>query len=84
MERAAALRYTALGDGVNIASRLESLCKQYGVRIIVSQTIEEGARGFFDFRILDVVVVKGRTTGLAVYELLGAKGAVPAEILSRA
>lgn len=67
--------YTALGDGVNLASRLEGLCKQYEVDVIVSQAVMEQARGAFVFRRLDRVAVKGRSEGMMVYELLGALGA---------
>src|SRR3954470_5990153 len=63
--------YTALGDGVNLASRLEGLGKQYGVDAIVSETVVEAAGRDFAFRRLDRVAVKGRTEGVLVYELLG-------------
>jgi adenylate cyclase len=68
------LSYTAMGDGVNLAARLESLCKQYGVDAIVSGAAVEEAKGQFVFRLLDRVAVKGKTAGVLVYELLGAAG----------
>lgn len=68
------LSYTALGDGVNLAARLEPLCKQYGVVVLVSEAIYRDAKDAFVFRRMDRVAVKGKTTGIDVYELLGAKG----------
>jgi adenylate cyclase len=68
------LSYTALGDGVNLASRLEPLCKQYGVMSLASETIAQVAKTEFEFRHVDRVAVKGKTKGIDVYELLGAKG----------
>ena len=59
---------------MNLASRLEGLCKQYEVDAIVSQPVVEAAQGDFLFRRLDCVAVKGRTEGVWVYELLGAPG----------
>jgi adenylate cyclase len=64
--------YTALGDGVNLASRLEGLCKQYGVFVLASETIVEQARDRFAFRLIDRVAVKGKREAVRVYELLGA------------
>jgi adenylate cyclase len=63
--------YTALGDGVNLASRLEGLGKQYGVDAVVSEAAAAAAGGDFAFRRLDRVAVKGRLEGVLVYELLG-------------
>jgi adenylate cyclase len=64
--------YTALGDGVNLASRLESLCKQYGVTRTVSEAVELEARGEFAFRKLDRVAVKGKSHAVVIFELLDA------------
>jgi len=64
------LNYTAIGDGVNLASRLEGLNKYYGTQIIVSQTIYAAAEGMFEFRLLDQVAVKGKSEGIVIYELL--------------
>ncbi|HZZ92813.1 MAG TPA: adenylate/guanylate cyclase domain-containing protein [Usitatibacter sp.] len=67
--------YTVMGDAVNIASRLESLTKEYGVGILVSANMVEAAGGFV-YREVDRVVVKGRQEGLAIYEPLGRMGEV--------
>jgi adenylate cyclase len=63
--------YTALGDGVNLAARLEPLCKQYGVGVLVSEATVQATAGTFGFRLIDKVAVKGKTQSVRVYELLG-------------
>lgn len=65
------LSYTALGDGVNLASRLEGLCKQYGVAVLASEAIVAQTDGEFAFRFIDRVAVKGKAESVRVYELLG-------------
>jgi adenylate cyclase len=65
------MSFTALGDGVNLASRLEGLNKQYGTILLVSEAVRADVKEEFDFRLVDVVAVKGRTGGVRVYELLG-------------
>lgn len=77
------LSYTALGDGVNLASRLEGLNKAYGTEILVSQTVRESVGDAFSFRLVDVVAVKGKTRGVRVYELRGPAGAGPADVVRR-
>lgn len=67
------MNYTAIGDAINLASRLEALNKQYGTSIIASQSIVEQAREAFEFRLLDLVAVKGKSAAIKIYELLGAK-----------
>ena len=63
--------YTAIGDCVNLANRLEGLNKVYGSRIIVSESTEKEAGDSLIFRVLDIVAVKGRQQSVTVYQLLG-------------
>src|ERR1700677_4053926 len=65
--------YTAIGDGINLASRLEGLNKFYGTHIIASESIYDSAREQFEFRLLDRVAVKGKVQGITIYELLGGR-----------
>lgn len=68
---------TVIGDTVNLASRLESLTKRYGVQLIVSQSVAESASGAFPFRTLDTVRVVGRETPVTIHTLVfDADGAV--------
>ncbi|MBI3069069.1 MAG: adenylate/guanylate cyclase domain-containing protein, partial [Betaproteobacteria bacterium] len=62
--------FTIIGDGVNLASRLESACKQYYARILVSEFTFRKLRGTYRIREIDQVVVTGKTKPVAVYEIL--------------
>jgi len=64
--------YTALGDTVNLASRLEGLNKEYGTHILVNESTHEAVKdaGFL-FRELDVIRVKGKLQPVVIYELVG-------------
>ena len=62
--------YTLIGDGVNLASRLESACKQYSAQILISENTFAKLRGTYSIREIDRVVVKGKTEPVAVYEVL--------------
>lgn len=77
------MNYTALGDGVNLASRLESLNKVYGSQILVSAPVAEEAHKKFVFCHLDRVAVVGKTQPVEIFELVGPQGQVEAERLSQ-
>jgi len=65
------LNYTAIGDPVNLASRLEALNKVYGTEIIIGEATRGAAGDGLILRELDTVVVYGRAMETRVYELLG-------------
>jgi adenylate cyclase len=75
--------YTALGDTVNLASRLEGANKAYGTYILISETTRAGAGDGIEVRELDVIKVKGKTKPVRVYELLGLKGATDPRLLEK-
>lgn len=64
--------YTAIGDNVNLASRLEGLNKMYGTHIIVSESTKTVAGNEFHFREIDLVAVKGKQQPVPIYELMAA------------
>ncbi|MBI3404019.1 MAG: adenylate/guanylate cyclase domain-containing protein [Acidobacteria bacterium] len=63
--------YTALGDAVNLTSRMESLNRIYGTGILVSETTRALCpAGEIQFREIDVIRVKGKTQPVKIFELL--------------
>jgi adenylate cyclase len=69
------MSYTVVGDGVNVAARLEGINKEYGTRICISHSVFKEAGERLCVRPVDEVAVKGRRAKIPVYELLGAYGA---------
>ena len=70
------MNYTMMGDTVNLAARLESSAKHYGVYNFVGENIYEAAKDNFIFRFLDFVQVKGKKIPVKVYELVAQKSNV--------
>jgi len=62
--------FTLIGDGVNLAARLESACKQYFANILISDNTYRKLKGTYRIREIDRVVVKGKTKPVVVYEVL--------------
>ena len=81
--------YTALGDTVNLSSRLEGLNKDYGTHIIVNEsTYEQAKESGFVFRELDLIRVKGKLQPVTICELIGRTGedsvyGIPEEVRMR-
>ncbi|MEM8697774.1 MAG: adenylate/guanylate cyclase domain-containing protein, partial [Pseudomonadota bacterium] len=62
--------YTMIGDGVNLAARLETASKQYHARILLSEMTKKKLRGIYRLREIDKVVVKGKTEPVSIFESL--------------
>ncbi len=65
------MEYTVIGDGVNLSSRLESITKQYGCDIVLSEHTFELCRDKIWVRELDLIRVKGKLEPVKIYELIG-------------
>lgn len=71
------MSYTVMGDGVNVAARLEGINKEYGTRICISHAVFKEAGERLCVRPIDDVAVKGRRTRIPIYEVMGAHGLGP-------
>lgn len=74
--------YTALGDVVNLGSRLEGANKKYETHIMVSEQTRDLIKDQFETRELDTIKVMGKTKPIRVYELVAPKDELPPEALN--
>lgn len=65
------MNYTALGNTVNLAARLEGLNKEFGTTILVSEDVYRRTKDLFKFKALVAVVAKGMTKETRIFELTG-------------
>ncbi len=65
------MEFTAIGDGVNLSSRLEGASKQYGTDIIISENTYNYCPDKLIVRELDRIIVKGKKKPVSIYELVG-------------
>ncbi|NBU01129.1 MAG: adenylate/guanylate cyclase domain-containing protein [Betaproteobacteria bacterium] len=68
--------YTAIGDNVNLAARVEGLTRVYGLSVLVTEKVKQSCEADFLFRFVDRVVVKGYDESIAIYEPLQACAAM--------
>jgi len=73
------INYTAIGDNVNLASRLQDLTKTYKWPILIAATTNEQIKDEFDSEFVDNVIVKGKTEPIGIYKVIGRKGAPDTE-----
>jgi len=68
------MSYTVIGDAVNLGSRIESLNKEYGTRLIVSEGTRARLKGRYDMKPLGAVTVKGKSEPVNIFEVLAQAG----------
>jgi adenylate cyclase len=72
--------YTVMGDPVNLGSRVEGLTKDYGVAVICTEFTRNAGPPDWSYRELDLVRVKGKDVPVAIYEPMGPKDALSADL----
>ncbi|HOP30461.1 MAG TPA: CHASE2 domain-containing protein [Spirochaetota bacterium] len=72
--------YTAMGDSVNLASRLEGANKVYGTTAMISENTYNAVKEHVETRRLDFLRVVGKTEPIGIFELLGMKGSLPQKV----
>ena len=76
------MNYTMMGDSVNLAARLESIAKQYGVFTVCSgESLTLAGEDSFETRLVDRIRVVGKTEPVSMFELIGLHGEVDSQIV---
>ncbi len=71
------MEFTVLGDGVNLAARLESATKQFHTDILIGEQVEKLTHKYFVYRTVDLMTVKGKTKPVEVFSLLSDRSVPP-------
>jgi adenylate cyclase len=77
------MEFTVLGDGVNLAARLESATKQFHTDILIGEQVEKLTREHFVFRTVDLLTVKGKTKPVEVFGILSDRSQTPPKWLAK-
>ncbi len=77
------MEFTVLGDGVNLAARLESATKQFHADILVGEQVEKLTRDQFIYRTVDLLTVKGKTKPVEVFAILSDRSQPPPAWLAK-
>ncbi|MFO7945274.1 MAG: adenylate/guanylate cyclase domain-containing protein, partial [Armatimonadota bacterium] len=67
-------QFTAIGDAVNTAARIEAMNKERGTVFLISESTARRVDGLFDLRELGEVEVRGRSEGIRIFEVIGEAG----------
>lgn len=77
------ISYTAIGDNVNLAARLEGVNKFYNTGILINESTNDQVKDQMLTRFIDTVVVKGKTCGTRIYELISCRSEASDELIEK-